>query len=264
MAQAKPDLTTNGVWGSDGTNINDPGPAKAKAGWEIGETPPSGVQNQWQERADQMLAHVNEQGIPVWDALTDYPVDGWAKGSDGNVYISLQTPNINQDPISTPAFWQSFNDAFATPDATESTKGKAALATTAEAQAGTNDTDIITPLKMREGLNAAGSAPIYACRAWVSFTGTGTVTIKGSGNISSVTDVSAGVYQPNMITPLDTTDYSVCVSGTQGNGITVAENDYYAVSNIYQKSTSKFTIVGVNKDSGNVGDLIDVSASVFE
>jgi hypothetical protein len=47
-----------------------------------------------------------------------------------------------------------------------------ALASQAEAQAGTNNTRPITPLRLREGLNASGSAPIYACRAWVNFNGT--------------------------------------------------------------------------------------------
>lgn len=109
MATAKPDLTTNGAWGSDNTNITDPGATKTKAGWQS-EIPPSGVQNWWQLRVDDFLTHVNEQGIPEWDNATNYPVDGWAKGSDGSVYVSLQTPNSNQDPISTPAYWILLSD----------------------------------------------------------------------------------------------------------------------------------------------------------
>lgn len=108
MATSKPDLTTNGIWGSDNINITDPGATKTKEGWGS-EIPPSGVQNWWQERADEMLNHLNEQGIAVWDSLTDYPVNGWVKGSDGEVYISLQTPNLNQDPTSTPAYWLSLS-----------------------------------------------------------------------------------------------------------------------------------------------------------
>lgn len=104
MAQAKPDLTTNGIWGSTGS-ITDPGAVKNKTGW-VSEIPPSPVQNYYQNQVDKMLAHVNEQGIPVWDVLTDYPVDALQKGSDGEVYKSLQTPNINQDPTSAAAFWE--------------------------------------------------------------------------------------------------------------------------------------------------------------
>ena len=102
MATPKPSLT-NGIWGSTGLTT-DPGASKTKTGW-IGEIPDANVQNWYQERVDELLFHLNEQGIAVWDADTDYPVNGWGKGSDGNVYVSLQTPNIGNDPISSPAFW---------------------------------------------------------------------------------------------------------------------------------------------------------------
>ena len=103
MAQAKPDLT-NGIWGSNGSTT-DPGAAKTGTGW-LNEIPPSGVQNWWQNRSDEFITHVNQEGIAVWDADTDYPVDGLAKGSDGEVYKSLQTPNVNQNPTSVPAYWE--------------------------------------------------------------------------------------------------------------------------------------------------------------
>ena len=46
-------------------------------------------------------------------------------------------------------------------------------------------------------LNASGSAPVYACRAWVNFNGTGTVAINASGNVSSITDNGVGDYTVN-------------------------------------------------------------------
>jgi hypothetical protein len=109
MAQAKPDLS-NGVWGSTGSTT-DPGAVKTKTGW-IAEIPPSGVQNWAQKRSDEFIAHVNEQGIAIHDTATDYPVNGWAKGSDGQVYVSLQTPNINQDPTTEAAYWAVLSTGF--------------------------------------------------------------------------------------------------------------------------------------------------------
>jgi hypothetical protein len=47
-------------------------------------------------------------------------------------------------------------------------------------------------------LNATGSAPIYACRAWVNFNGTGAVAIRASGNVSSITDNGTGNYYVNL------------------------------------------------------------------
>ena len=58
-------------------------------------------------------------------------------------------------------------------------------------------------------LNAAGSAPMYACRAWVNFDGTGVVSIRASGNVSSITDNGTGSYTVNFTTAMSDTNYAV-------------------------------------------------------
>lgn len=69
------------------------------------------------------------------------------------------------------------------------------VSSTAQAEEGTNNTTFISPLRMREGFNASGDAPVYACRAWVSFIGNATPpTILGSGNVASVTRISTGFF----------------------------------------------------------------------
>lgn len=69
------------------------------------------------------------------------------------------------------------------------------------------DVDTLTPTKT--ALNASGSAPIYACRAWVNFNGTGTVAIRASGNVSSVTDNGGtGDYTVNFTTAMADANYS--------------------------------------------------------
>lgn len=89
-------------------------------------------------------------------------------------------------------------------------------ASSAQAQAGTSNTVGITPLQLRNGLNASGSAPIYACRAWVNFNGTGTPSIRASGNVSSITDVSTGIFTVNFSTPLPDINYCA-VASSQGS-----------------------------------------------
>jgi len=65
--------------------------------------------------------------------------------------------------------------------------------------------------------NVTGTAPVYACRAWVNFDGTGTVGIRGSGNVSSVTDLGGtGRYQVNFATAMPDSNY--CVLTTSGKG----------------------------------------------
>jgi hypothetical protein len=65
-------------------------------------------------------------------------------------------------------------------------------------------------------LNATGTAPIYACRAWVNFNGTGTVAIRGSGNVSSITDNGTGNYTVNFTTSMADANY-VMGGGASGN-----------------------------------------------
>lgn len=57
--------------------------------------------------------------------------------------------------------------------------------------------------------NVVGSAPSYSCRAWVNFNGTGTPAIRGSGNVTSITDHATGDYTVNFTTAMPDVNYSV-------------------------------------------------------
>jgi hypothetical protein len=52
-------------------------------------------------------------------------------------------------------------------------------------------------------------AVAYGCRAWVNFNGTGTVAIRASGNVSSITDNGTGDYTVNFTTAMPDANYSV-------------------------------------------------------
>ena len=60
-----------------------------------------------------------------------------------------------------------------------------------------------------------GTAPLYMCRAWVNFNGTGTVAIRGSGNVSSITDNGTGDYTVNFTTAMSDGNYSATFAGGQ-------------------------------------------------
>ena len=51
-------------------------------------------------------------------------------------------------------------------------------------------------------------ATAYGCRAWVNFNGTGTVAIRGSGNVTSITDNGTGDYTVNFTTAMPDVNYS--------------------------------------------------------
>jgi hypothetical protein len=93
--------------------------------------------------------------------------------------------------------------------------GAATLATTVA-----NPTFTTPNINSAQFATVSGTAPIYPCRAWVNFNGTGTVAIRASGNVTSITDNGAGDYTVNFTTAMPDANYSVVVSAdpTTGSG----------------------------------------------
>ena len=71
--------------------------------------------------------------------------------------------------------------------------------------------------------------PAFACRAWVNFKGTGTVTIRASGNVSSITDNGTGDYTVNFTTAMQDANYSPVVSCSNNVG-----TFNYVTASLYQ------------------------------
>jgi hypothetical protein len=65
---------------------------------------------------------------------------------------------------------------------------------------------------IKTAINATGSAPIFAARAWVNFNGTGTVAIRDSGNVSSITDNGTGDYTINFTTAMPDDNYAPSIT----------------------------------------------------
>jgi len=64
--------------------------------------------------------------------------------------------------------------------------------------------------KFNSGYGSVATA--YGCRAWVNFNGTGTVAIRASGNVSSITDNGTGDYTVNITTAMPDANYAVTAS----------------------------------------------------
>jgi hypothetical protein len=62
-----------------------------------------------------------------------------------------------------------------------------------------------TPPQFNDG---AGTQTGTLCRAWVNFNGTGTVAIRASFNVSSITDNGTGDYTINFTTAMSDANYS--------------------------------------------------------
>jgi hypothetical protein len=65
--------------------------------------------------------------------------------------------------------------------------------------------------------DSAGTTIGTFCRAWVNFNGTGTVAIRASFNVTSITDNGTGNYTVNFTTALPDANFvAVCGDGNSG------------------------------------------------
>jgi hypothetical protein len=92
----------------------------------------------------------------------------------------------------------------------------------------------------------SGTAPLYMCRAWVNFDGTGTVAIRGSGNVTSITDNGTGTYTVNFTTAMTDANYAVCGSAFGNVIYSIMSPDGTPSTTAVQVITSNTTAVGDN------------------
>jgi len=137
---------------------------------------------------------VNAAGDGV--EFADVTAAGWALLDDADA--AAQRVTLGAAPVASPTF----TGTPAAPTAAAATD-TTQIATTA-----------YTRTAIADVLNAAGSAPLYACRAWVNFNGTATVAIRASGNVSSITDLAVGKYRVNFTNAIGNVNYVVTGSIT--------------------------------------------------
>ena len=143
--------------------------------------------------------------------------------------------------------------------ASETVSGRVELADATEAAAGTDGTRALSPLRLRNALAATGSAPIYACRAWVNFDGTGTVAIRASGNVSSITDNGVGDYTVNFAAAMPDANYcAVLGAGLNGAATTSIAQPHQTVP-----QTANAIRIQTYTVSGATADQVLVNAAFF-
>ena len=89
-------------------------------------------------------------------------------------------------------------------------------------------------------------------RAWVNFNGTGTVAIRGSNNVTSITDNGTGDYSVNFTTAI--TDSNYAVAGITSGQTTTVDANGLRTSEIYAN------YVRVRAVTGNASAYVDVPA----
>jgi hypothetical protein len=111
-------------------------------------------------------------------------------------------------------------------------------------------------------LSATGEQRV--CQAWVNFNGTGTVAIRDSYNVSSITDNGTGDYTINFSTAMPNSNYSISTDGSWADS-TGDLNQNTAISRV---TSTPLTTTGARIASGVVGngtmyDFPIITAQVF-
>jgi len=110
----------------------------------------------------------------------------------------------------------------------------------------------VAAARIANAINASGAAPIYACRAWVNFNGTGTVAIRASGNVSSITDNGVGDYTINFTTAMPDANYAIT-----GTCNTNPSHPVVGVSLHFHAESFVRVLTGTSGGSNSAGFVID-------
>ena len=101
-------------------------------------------------------------------------------------------------------------------------------------------------------------APLFGCRAWINFNGTGTIAIRDSGNVTSITDNGTGDYTVTFTTAMPDVNYS-CVIGHNTNDTAGSGRQVYVNS----QATGSIQILSKLDETAGGVDLSIINLAIF-
>lgn len=106
---------------------------------------------------------------------------------------------------------------------------------------------------------------MYLCKAWVNFNGTGTVAIRASGNVSSITDNGTGDYTVNFTTAMPDANFSAVGSAfcETANNATLQIGRYTGSAYNPHTTTSIRLSIAPNFTTGSFLDSQYVDVAIF-
>lgn len=105
--------------------------------------------------------------------------------------------------------------------------------------------------------NSSGTEIGTFCRAWVNFNGTGTVAIRASFNVSSITDNGTGDYTVNFTTAM--TDANYGAFGQRSRAVSVVNNGFDESFASRATSSSRWA----NVENGSLADASNIQVVIF-
>jgi hypothetical protein len=105
-------------------------------------------------------------------------------------------------------------------------------------------------------------ATAYGCRAWVNFNGTGTVAIRASRNVSSITDNGTGDYTINFTNAMPDINYAAASYAHNNSDNSAWIRFVSGPANSVPKTTTTFRITSLNV-AWNAVDTNQIDVSIF-
>lgn len=119
-------------------------------------------------------------------------------------------------------------------------------------------TNSVTFQTLSTSTTEADNTAKRVAKAWVNFNGTGTVAIRASFNISSVTDITTGQYKANFTVAMSDVNYTALYSGGEATAY-----DPRSHNNILSQTTTGVTVYCVSPDA-NYRDTDPANVVVFK
>jgi len=127
----------------------------------------------------------------------------------------------------------------------------------------------MSTVKANDLTNVTGGIPTVKGQkliptAWVNFNGTGTVAIRDSEGVSSITDNGTGDYTVTFTSAMANTNYSTVIGGNQQMDANPRLDTVGKVPAIFNVSTGSVTIIcGFFSSTGQIRDFDLVNAAIM-
>jgi hypothetical protein len=118
----------------------------------------------------------------------------------------------------------------------------------------------ISTLNDSSGVLATQNGMTGIAKAWVNFDGTGTPAIRGSFNVSSITDNGTGDYTINFTTAMPDANYAV--NSTGNTNVTTGGGNFFNAP-AYQAPSTTAVRLGTFNQGGTNTDMQYVNVSIF-
>ena len=132
----------------------------------------------------------------------------------------------------------------------------------------TDGTIVNADINASAAITLAKLSGVNDAKAWVNFNGTGTVAIRASFNVSSITDNAMSDYTVNFTTAMSDTNYSVGATSMRASD-TITSTNSPSVAVIHGNATygNAFTTssirINAKNANGNNEDPLAISVQIF-